>query len=116
MLLQLTRKEDNIISPNVITVSGFKRPFVFDMLLICMCISAGCFPPRCILTLPILDTDGLLGVWVDLAVFLGVVVAAGVVTGVFLPPAVEKGMSKNLFVCLVCIYYAKHTTFVSGYV
>ena len=61
-----------------------------------------CFPHGCILTLPILDTGGPLGVRVDLSVFFGVVVAAGVVADVTLPSVVFKHISNYLFVCFVC--------------
>ena len=61
-----------------------------------------CFPHGCILTLPTLDTGGPLGVGVDLSVFPGVVVAAGVVAEVTLPSVVFKRISNYLFVCFVC--------------
>ena len=55
------------------------------------------------LTLPILDTDGLLVVGVDLSVVSRVVVAAGVVAGASLPPAVVKCVSKYLCKYTACV-------------
>ena len=50
-----------------------------------MHLSAVCFTLGCILTLPILDTGGPLGLGLDLSVLSGVVVVAGVVVGISLP-------------------------------
>ena len=66
-------------------------------------ISAVCFPTWLHLTLPILDTDGLLVVGVDLAVFSRVVVAASVVAGALLPPVVVKCVSKYLCKYTACV-------------
>ena len=60
-----------------------------------MCISA--------LTLPVLDIGGPLGVGVDLSVFSGVVVTAGVVAGNSLTPVVVKCISNSL-ICLFCVF------------
>ena len=51
-------------------------------------ITAVCFSTWLHLTLPVLDTGGPLGLGLDLSVFSGVVVAAVVVAGASLPPAV----------------------------
>ena len=56
------------------------------------------------LTLPILDTGGPLVVGVDLSVFSGVVVAAGVVAGVSLPSVVVICIGNSRFVYFVCTY------------
>ena len=65
------------------------------MNVVCMYVSA--------LTLPVLDTGGPLGVGVDLSVFSGGVVAAGVVAGNSPSPVVVKCISNSL-ICLFCVY------------
>lgn len=61
-----------------------------------MYLYAVCFPLGCILTLPILDSAGPLGVGVYLLVFFVVLVDAGVVAG---PSMVVKCISNYLLFC-----------------